>query len=604
LFRKCIVTSIQERVKSQIRQLETQVFFLRFCTFNFQQRRNYKSYKGLTPLTSLGIVSIVMAYQKGLEMNEQQSFKSKATFVEAIKSAYRDGQEDEALEPIIKVDSRGKPLGRFESGDYVIFYDIRGEREIQLTQGLTDKRFKHFPRKDNLNLNFVTMIDYDPRLRVRVAFPSEKKIKNTLTEVISKTGIPLVKIAESEKAIHIGFFMNGKNDEIFPREERIIVESLQDVSSYASYPEMKAREVSQQIFSKLKNPSYPILVANLANVDVVGHIENKAAVLKAVESVDHQLGEIVRECRAQGVTLLVTSDHGTVEEWLYADGTVNTGHTRNQVPFILADFSPAERKQKQLVLRKRGELADVAPTVLDLLGIVRPAEMTGSSLVVNCAQINKEKRRILLLILDGWGYREEKEGNLILEANTSNFDKLWSSFPHSLLKASGEAVGMPSHTVGNSEAGHLHIGAGRRVLLDRVKIDQAIQDESFFKNEAFLWAMESAKRENKSLHLLGIVSHYSSHGTIRHLFALLRLANDLGLKNVYVHSLIGRRGEKPESGAAYIEKVKKMCQEISVGQVVTVMGRFWALDREENWDRVEKAYRALVYGEGTEVQSS
>lgn len=142
------------------------------------------------------------------------------------------------------------------------------------------------------------------------------------------------------------------------------------------------------------------------------------------------------------------------------------------------------------------------------------------------------------------------------------------------------------------------------MLLDRIKIDQAIQDESFFKNESFLWAMEGAKRENKSLHLLGIVSHYSSHGTIRHLFALLRLANDLGLKNVYVHSLIGRRGEKPESGAAYIEKVKKMCQEISVGQVVTVMGRFWALDREENWDRVEKAYRALVYGEGTKVHSS
>jgi len=537
-------------------------------------------------------------------MSEEQSFRKSSPLVEAIKSAFHEGQEDEALEPLVKVGSRGELLGRFDSGDYVIFYDIRGEREVQLTQGLTDKKFEHFPREESLNLNFVTMIDYDPHLRVKVAFPSEKKIKNTLAEVISKTGLPHVKIAESEKAIHIGFFMNGKNDEVFPREVRVIVPSLENISTYASCPEMKVREVSQEIFSKIKDPSYPIIVANLANVDVVGHIENKAAVLQAVESVDGQLGEIVKESKIQGVTLLVTSDHGTVEEWLYPDGTVNTGHTRNRVPFILVDFSTDERKQEPLALREAGELADVGPTVLELLGIGKPAEMTGKSLLLNYPRRNKGKRRILLLILDGWGYRKEKEGNLILEADTPNFNKLWSSYPHSLLEASGAAVGMPPQTVGNSEAGHLHLGAGRRVILDRVKIDKAIQDGNFFKNEAFLWAMEGAKKNNKNLHLLGIVSHYSSHGTIRHLFALLRLAKDLGLKDVYVHSLIGRRGEKPESGAAYIEKVEKMCHQLSVGQVVTVMGRFWALDREENWDRVEKAYRALIYGEGAKVFSS
>ncbi|NIM91775.1 MAG: sulfatase-like hydrolase/transferase [Candidatus Aminicenantes bacterium] len=537
-------------------------------------------------------------------MKEEQVLQESSRLVEAIKNAYREGQEDEALEPIIKVDAGGKALGRFDSGDYVIFYDIRGEREVQLTQGLTAERFKHFFRRENLNLNLVTMIDYDSHLRVKVAFPSERKIKNTLAEVLSKAGLPLVKIAESEKAIHIGFFMNGKNDETFPKEERIIVPSLQDVSSYAAHPRMKAGEVCQEIISKLKDSSYPIIVANLANVDVVGHSEDKAAVLEAVRAVDHQLGEVIKECRAQGVTVLVTSDHGTVEEWLYPDGTVNTGHTKNQVPFILADFSSKQKKQEPFLLREIGELADVAPTILELLGIAKPAEMSGASLLANYPGRDKEKRRVLLLILDGWGFREEREGNLILEAHTPNFDKLWSSYPCSLLNASGESVGMPSHTVGNSEAGHLHIGAGRRVLLDRVKIDQAIQDGSFFKNEAFLWAMESSQKENKKLHLLGIVSHYSSHGTIRHLFALLRLAHELGLKDVYVHSLIGRRGEKPESGAIYIEKVEKMCQELSVGQVVTIMGRYWALDREENWDRVKKAYRALVYGEGTKVESS
>ena len=157
--------------------------------------------------------------------------------------------------------------------------------------------------------------------------------------------------------------------------------------------------------------------------------------------------------------------------------------------------------------------------------------------------------------------------------------------------------------VGNAEAGHLDLGGGRRVPLDRVRIDEAIKGGDFFQNQAFLWAMEGAKQHGRPLHLLGIVSHYSSHGTIKHLEALLQLASHFKLKKVFIHALIGRRGEKPESGAAYVRKVEQMCKDISTGEVVTVMGRFWALDREENWDRVEKAYRALVFGEGKKVPS-
>lgn len=296
---------------------------------------------------------------------------------------------------------------------------------------------------------------------------------------------------------------------------------------------------------------------------------------------------------------MVTADHGSAEEWLYPDGTINTGHTRNPVPFILADFSL--KNPNQWSLKQEGELGDIAPTLLELLKLKKPAEMTGESLLINSCINKKFKQRVLLLILDGWGIRKEKNGNMIAEAGTPNFDSMWSKFPHALLKSSGEAVGMPSHAVGNSEAGHLHIGAGRRVLLDRVKIDRAIEDGSFFSNESFCWAMKRARSENKALHLLGIVSHYSSHGSIRHLFALLRMAKELDLKDVFIHALIGRRGERPESGAVYISKIEEMCRSLSVGKVATVIGRFWALDREEYWDRIEKTYRALVYGDGTRV---
>jgi 2,3-bisphosphoglycerate-independent phosphoglycerate mutase len=519
--------------------------------------------------------------------------------VRAIKKAYGSGQEDEALEPMVNVDPSGNPLGRIQDGDSVIFYNIRGEREIELTECLTKQDFKHFPVEKDLDLNFVTMIEYHSALQVKVAFPPEGKLKNTFIEVVTKAGLRLAKISESEKAIHLGYFMNGRNEGKFPGEERYTVPSPQGVSNYALMPEMSAAKVTEEIISKIQEPSLSVAIANLANVDVIGHIEDKKAILKAVEAVDRELGRIVEKCQVLGITLVVTSDHGTAEEWLYPDGTVHTGHTKNPVPFVLADF--AINDPQHWKLKTKGELSDVAPTLLELLGLAIPAEMSGKSLLTNFQGKREDMKKILLLVLDGWGLKERKFGNLIAEAKTPHFDRLWSRFPHLKLVASGEAVGMPDGTVGNSEAGHLHLGAGRRVFLDRVKIDRSIEEGSFFRNKAFCWAMEEAKRKNGSLHLLGIVSHYSSHGTIRHLFALLKLARMMNLDRVFIHALIGRRGEKPESGAVYVSKVEDKCKFYSTGEVVTVMGRFWALDREENWGRIQKAYNALVLGEGEKV---
>jgi 2,3-bisphosphoglycerate-independent phosphoglycerate mutase len=339
-----------------------------------------------------------------------------------------------------------------------------------------------------------------------------------------------------------------------------------------------------------------VVIANLANVDVVGHIEDKAAVLRAIGAADSALGEIVTACRRSGATLVVTADHGTVEEWLYPDGSINTGHTKNPVPFILADFSDPGK----IALRASGELADVAPTVLRLEGLDRAPEMTGEPLVVETPG-GRRRRKLVLLILDGWGLRNETFGNIIREARTPHFDALWSQFPHCVIEAAGDAVGMPDRTVGNSEAGHLHLGAGRRVFSDRVRIDRAVADGSFFRNPAFLGAMAEAKKRARPLHLMGIISHYSSHGTLDHLFALMRMAKEQSVAEVYIHGFIGRRGERPESGAIYVEKVQEMGRGLGLGEVVTVMGRHWSLDREHNWDRIEKAYRALVQGLGTQV---
>ena len=518
-------------------------------------------------------------------------------FSEAIRAAYRSGQEDEALEPIVRVDAEGRPFGRISGGDSVIFYDIRGEREVELTESLIDPEFRHFGAK-TLGLNFVTLIEYSRSLKVRVAFPPEERLGQTLTEVLSAAGFRVIKISESEKAIHVAYFFNGKSEGAFPGEERIVVPSPQ-TADYSSVPGMSADGVAEEVDRALAGSVPEIVVANLANVDVVGHIESRRAVLAAVETVDRVLGRIVESARREKAVLVATADHGTVEEWLYPDGTVNTGHTKNPVPFILADFGAGAGAT--VGLRGTGELADVAPTLLELAGVAVPAQMTGRSLIEKGAAGSPARTKIILLILDGWGLRPDSFGNMIAEANTPYFDALWSSHPHAVLASFGEAVGMPQGTVGNSEAGHLHLGSGRRVLLDRVNIDKSIREGGFIKNEAFTWGMTEAKNNSRALHLMGIVSHYSSHGTIDHLFALLAMARELGVRDVFVHGFIGRRGERPESGAIYVDKVEEACRKLRTGEVVTVMGRHWSLDREENWDRIEKAYRALVDGVGTGV---
>ncbi len=518
---------------------------------------------------------------------------------EAIRRAYRSGQEDEALEPLIATDEAGRPVGRVGPGDSLIFYDIRGEREVEITQSLVDPDFAHFQTAGDLKLHYTTLIEYAPGLPVRVAFPPESKLRNTLAEVVARAGLSLLKVSESEKAIHVGYFLNGKSEDVFPGENRVVVPSPEGVAYYDAVPEMSAAAVIDVVSAGAADQVHALVIANLANVDVVGHIENRSAIIKAVESVDTALGRVVRVARENRATLLVTADHGTVEDWLYPDGKIDTGHTKSPVPFIFADF--AAPALPGVTLREGGELSDVAPTILDLFGLPKPGEMTGESLFGSRGDVVPPRRKIILLILDGWGLGPAGEGNLIAAASTPNFDELWEACPHTSLQASGEAVGMPPGTVGNSEAGHLHIGAGRRVFLDRVRIDRAVADGGFYQNEAFVEAMQQARKKGRALHLMGIISHYSSHGTIRHLFALLESARRQGLRDVYIHGFLGRRGERPESGALYVEKVEDKCRELGVGRVVTVLGRYWSLDREENWDRIEKAYRAMVFGDGQKV---
>jgi 2,3-bisphosphoglycerate-independent phosphoglycerate mutase len=516
---------------------------------------------------------------------------------EAVREAYGRGEEEEGMNPLVLVDQNQKPIGRVSPGDFVIFYDIRGEREIELTQAFTQKGFDHFPIKPDLQTQWVTMIEYHPDLSVKVAFPPMDQIDDTLSALISRAGLSQVKIAETEKAIHITYFLNGKREDPFPGEERIIIPSPKDLINYDQDPKMNCGEVADQVIQYITKKNTSFICVNLANIDVIGHIENKEAILEAIQVVDRHVGRIVKAAKEAGLFSLVVADHGTVEKWYYPDGKIDTGHTDSPVPLILI---PPNGSQGIHSKRDQGSLIDVAPTILELLGISVPKTMTGRNLIESGIAPQKGQR-VLLLIMDGWGYNPSSEGNLISAAKTEAVDALMCHHPWTLLAASGEAVGLPSGTVGNSESGHLHLGSGRIVPSDRIRIANAIQDGTYLKNPEFLWAARGAKENGTHLHLLGIVSFYSSHGSVDYLYGLMDLAKREGLEKVFIHSLLGRRGERPESGAYYVRQIEERSKGLGLGQVVSVIGRYWALDREHNWDRIQKTYNLLVRGEGRPV---
>jgi 2,3-bisphosphoglycerate-independent phosphoglycerate mutase len=208
------------------------------------------------------------------------------------------------------------------------------------------------------------------------------------------------------------------------------------------------------------------------------------------------------------------------------------------------------------------------------------------------------KAPVALIILDGFGCRNENKGNAVAQANKPNFDRFWKTFPHNHLRASGEAVGLPEGQMGNSEVGHLNIGAGRVVYQSLTRVNVAIREGEFEKNETLVGAINHAKKEGTSLHLFGLLSDGGVHSHITHMFALLRLAAAEGIKKVYVHAFLDGRDVGPQTASGYIQSTLDEMKEIGVGEFASVSGRYYSMDRDKRWERVEKSYRAMVYGEG------
>ncbi len=512
-----------------------------------------------------------------------------AALAEGVKGLYSEGQTDYSLDPLVLVDQAGCPLGRIKDGDAVIFCCRRGEREVELTEAFTETGFTRFSRPDLQNLKFIILTRYHEKFKdLPIAF-APTKIKETLGETVSYHDLRQLRTSESEKFAHVTFFLNGGNNESFAGEEDVCIPSPKGIP-FDRVPELSLPQVVEQVKRGLEN-HYDLIVANFANGDAIGHTSNNEAKVLCASLVDNHLGQVLEAARRAGYVTFITADHGNLEEMTNPDGTANVAHTTNLVPFILVD--PA---WSSTVCTRDGKLADLAPTILSALGINPPDSMDGETLAPDYNWGGR--RRVLLLILDGWGLGRKDNSNPIYLAETPVWDDLVKNYPYSQLKASGEAVGLQAGKAGNSEAGHMNIGAGRVIPQDDVRLDQAMQDGTFYTNEVFVQAIEEVKIRGTSLHLIGLLTEKSSHGSIHYPLALLKMAKKHGLENVYLHIIFDGRSTEPGSAPVLLEKLEDQLNTIGIGQVVTGVGRGIALDRDGNYAKIKRAFDALVIGKG------
>lgn len=285
-----------------------------------------------------------------------------------IEANYEKGITDEFVVPFVV----GGVNGQVKANDSIIFFNFRPDRARQITRALNDKEFTYFVREPKaLPVNYCCMAQYDATIDAPIAFPPES-YADTLGEVLAKNGLHQLRIAETEKYAHVTFFFNGGVEEPNKNEERILVPSPK-VATYDLQPEMSAEEVTQKLLSAIDEDKFEAIILNYANPDMIGHTGIMSAAITAMEKIDDCVYRVVEKIKSKGGTVCITADHGNIERMAEPDGVPNTAHTTNPVPFIIVS-------DKQYKLHQ-GILADIAPTMLEILGINQPALMTGHSLI-------------------------------------------------------------------------------------------------------------------------------------------------------------------------------------------------------------------------------
>ena len=296
--------------------------------------------------------------------------------IKAMEESYANNVTDEFVLPTVVTSEDGTPLSVVKKGDSVIFFNFRPDRAREMTRAFCDDKFTGFER-EFLDLTFVCFKDYDETIPNKTIAFEKESIENTFGEYLAKCGKKQLRLAETEKYAHVTFFFNGGVEDPNVDEFRLLVNSPKDVATYDLKPEMSAPEVGVDLVEAIKSDKYDVIVINFANPDMVGHTGVIPAAVQAVERIDELVGEAVEAVKEVGGAMFICADHGNAEKMIdYETGEPHTAHTTNPVPFILVNVDPSFK------LREGGCLADIAPTLLELMGLEQPKEMTGKSLIV------------------------------------------------------------------------------------------------------------------------------------------------------------------------------------------------------------------------------
>jgi len=298
--------------------------------------------------------------------------------VQAVQNAYDRGETDEFVKPVVLQTAQASPVGTIQDGDGLIFFNFRADRAREISRALTEPDFDFF-RRERLPkfCDYVTMTQYEETFSFPIAFP-QVHLKEILGEIISRQGMRQLRIAETEKYAHVTYFFNGGEEKPFPLEDRCLIPSPRDVPTYDFKPEMSAVQVTEEVLARLRTREYGFIVLNFANMDMVGHTGVMSAAVKACETVDKCVDRILSELLSQGGAAIITADHGNAEKMLDENGNVHTAHTLNPVRLILADDT------RRNVCLREGVMGDIAPTLLEMMGIEKPEPMSGVSLLEKC----------------------------------------------------------------------------------------------------------------------------------------------------------------------------------------------------------------------------
>ena len=330
----------------------------------------------------IGKISTIMGRFYGMDRDKRWRRTQKAynalvrgkglktdNYSSTIQKLYDKKETDEYIRPII-INQTYMPI---KNNDSIIFYNFRPDRARQITRSFTEEKFNKFSIK-KMNVFFVCMCTYDKRFKnVHIAFPQEK-VNNNLGEYLANHGAKQIRIAETEKYAHVTYFMNGEREKPYENEDRILIPSLRNIKTYDLKPEMSAYKIKDALIKSLEKEEYNLLVVNFANTDIIGHTGNLNAAVKAIEHIDKCIGEIRDVIKKTGGVLVITADHGNCEE-MYDEvhHFINTRHTTNKVPLMI--YGTSYKKIKE------GKLCDIAPTILEIMGYIKPKEMTGKSLI-------------------------------------------------------------------------------------------------------------------------------------------------------------------------------------------------------------------------------